>query len=76
MGVAVYGHFNSFSEGFKDGLDFMVLILPLAANIQITFSGVAKGFKEVKEHFCGHFPYFLSAKSGIPNDPITPSKVY
>jgi hypothetical protein len=50
MRVAVNSHFNGFSEGFKDSFNFMVLILPLAANIQIAFSSVAEGFKEVEEH--------------------------
>jgi hypothetical protein len=76
MGVAVHSHFNSFGEGLKNSLNFMVLIFPLAANIQITFSSVAKRLKEVEEHFSGHFPYFLSAKFCVPNNPITASKVY
>jgi hypothetical protein len=76
MGVAVHSHFDGFSEGFKDGLNFMVLILPLAANIQITFCSVAERFKEVKEHFCGHFPYFFTAKFGVPYNPISSSKIY
>jgi hypothetical protein len=76
MGVAVNSHFDSFCKGFKDGLNFMVFILPLAANIQIAFSSVAEGLKEVEKHFCGHFPYFFTAKFRIPYNPISSSKIY
>ena len=53
----------------------MMLVFAVAFYIQVAPGCIRKRFKEMKEHFRRHIPYFLAAEIGIPNHPRAAAKI-
>ncbi len=53
----------------------MMLIVAMTGDIQVTPRGISKGFEEMEEHFRWHIPHFFPLEIGIPNNPVSSTKI-
>ena len=65
-----------FGKSLENGFYFVVFVAALCFNVEVALGCIAKRFKKVHEHFCGHVSNSLSVKSGIPYQPWSATKVY
>src|SRR6185295_1822279 len=74
-GITLYSHTDGPGEGLEYGFDFMMFILAMTSNIQITMCCIREGFKEMKKHFSGHISNFFPCKMSIPYDPVSTAEI-
>ena len=69
------GHLDGAREGFEDTLDFVMLVRPLGADVEVHHRRVAQALEEMEEHLGRDVADVFAAELGVPNQPRPAAEV-